>query len=99
MCEPQALSEEVRGVLLTADLHLCLAKKEPARLVRNNQLVMLEADLYRLGTRGHRLWGFRDMLMVWANPPVFSTSPKLVKNDNMHINQPPPPPLFQVGLR
>ena len=27
--------------------------------------------------------------MVWANPPVFSMSPKLVKNDSMHINQTP----------
>ena len=54
-----------------------------------------QADMGPDGGRGHQLWGFPDTLMVWANPLVFSTSSKLMKNDNMHINQ---TPLFLAGI-
>ena len=40
--------------------------------------------------QGPSTLGLLDIMMVWANPLVFSKPPKLVKTDIMHINKPPP---------
>ena len=40
--------------------------------------------------QGSSTLGLLDITMVWANPPVFSKPPKLVKIDIMRINKTPP---------
>ena len=40
--------------------------------------------------QGSSTLGLLDITMVWANPPVFSKPPKLVKTDIMRINKTPP---------
>ena len=47
---PEDLALGTPSRLLSAVLHLCLAKKRPAWLVRNNRPVMLEPYLRRLET-------------------------------------------------
>ena len=43
----------------------------------------------RLAKQGSSTLGILDTPMVWVNPLVFSKSPKLAKNDNLHMSKPP----------
>ena len=69
----EALASGISIRLLLAVLHLCLAKKLPAWLVRNSRLVIMEPYLWRLETgvvhyRRVTSWEFRGAVPLSSSP-------------------------------